>query len=205
MNFQEKSKKIDDLFHKEKLHRMVGSKSGFIANNPDVNVIFNSYCLIKDDHGLLQMVRSPGDMVLSDKETLDSLKRVCNELKCDIYFYSEGTVHNETFNGRLFPYDNWSACVKYYGKNRESEVVVRLSTPFQAKLDVKKAYEWEKTNNENLEISFDEFSERVSILENLNIVAESGDFYVSFYKGFLGDVNKSLFDYYPKEVLIKID
>ena len=32
------------------------------------------------------------------------LKILSQTIKSDLYLYREGTVHNETFNGREFPY-----------------------------------------------------------------------------------------------------
>lgn len=114
---------LRELLSKYKVFFYAPSKSTYNKVNPENNILWNAYVLTKDTYGLLQLTFVNGDVELNDNDTIQKLKNICSELKQDIYLYRESTVHNETFNGRIFPYKAWDAHVKYLSQDN---VVVEL-------------------------------------------------------------------------------
>lgn len=105
--------KAELLLRKVGVGRYFGSKSGYRDQNPKADPIFNSYLLTADNRGLLQVVSGSGDIEITSEAQMNALKLVCEALRQDLFIYHESTVHNETFNGRIFPYESWRVKVSY--------------------------------------------------------------------------------------------
>lgn len=84
-----------------------GSTSEYYKKNPKADVIWNAYILTMDDYSLLQRLNVNFDIDRSNIEMVNNLKEACLVLKQDFFLYSESTVNNVTFNGGIFPYDQW--------------------------------------------------------------------------------------------------
>lgn len=93
----------------------LGSKSGYRENNPHSNPVFNSYMMAQNAYGQLEQIWN-GDLDLAKEVTLGKLKILARTVKSNIYIYRESTVHNATFNGRMFPYNNYVICITKTGK-----------------------------------------------------------------------------------------
>ena len=99
----------DKMFHAREIlgsGRMIThSKSDYYEKNPDCNPIFNAYLLAENDSGELDQIWN-GDIESTDTTDLGKLKILARTIKSNLYLYRESTVHNQTFNGREFPYKN---------------------------------------------------------------------------------------------------
>lgn len=93
----------------------LGSKSAYRENYPEKDPIFNATIMAQDSNGELYKIWY-GDIELTNNETLDKLKLLSELLNSDLYLYRESTINNETFNGRRFPYEHYSARVDKYQK-----------------------------------------------------------------------------------------
>lgn len=102
-----------------------GSKSGYRESNPKADPIFNAYILAKDDYGLLQKLQPTGDIEITSEKDLEKLKQVSIETKSDLFVYHESTVHNVTFNGGVFPYEQWRVKVSYSWPDQSAEVIIK--------------------------------------------------------------------------------
>ena len=109
-----KIKKLEKLIYNNIKKDYFGSKSDYRKNNPKSNPLFNSYILTKDDYGILQKTNKNIDIELTDQDTINLLKDICKELKQDIFFYRESTVHNNTFTGKIFRYNDRSLHIEYF-------------------------------------------------------------------------------------------
>lgn len=88
----------------------LGSKSDYRSVNPDKKPVFNATLCMMERDGFLRQIWF-GDLELTACEA--NLLRLANELKTNVYVYRESVVNNETFNGRRFPYERWTAAVEY--------------------------------------------------------------------------------------------
>ncbi len=111
----ENIRKASDLLRQKGFGGHFGSKSGYRDENPSSDPIFNSYLLTADQKGLLQVVYGSGDIELTSEKQMTALKEICQELRQDLYIYHESTVHNQTFNGRVFPYERYRVKVSFRG------------------------------------------------------------------------------------------
>lgn len=109
-----KVQEINALIRSVGLNSCFGSKSQYRDTVPDCDPVFNAYILSKDEHGLLQIVSSGQcDLELTDENTLKKLQLLCLQAKQDVFVYHESTVHNRTFNGHVFPYEDWRVKVSF--------------------------------------------------------------------------------------------
>ena len=120
---------LKKLLEEHKAMHYFGSKSSFNLKNRNSDAVFNAYTLYKDDYGLLQKINTSFDFDLNNKEHIDSLIKVCNDFKNDIYIYREGTVHNQTFNGRVFPYDKYVIKLSY-NQHSEEKVTYQINSNY---------------------------------------------------------------------------
>lgn len=86
-----------------------GSKSAYRTQYPDRNPVFNAHVLWQDHSGFLQLVHICDLELTEIKPVLLDLFQDLQtaKLPSSLYIYRESTVHNETFNGRPFPYGAW--------------------------------------------------------------------------------------------------
>jgi len=116
--------KVNQKRFENKLFQVFGSKSDYRSRHPHDLIIFNSYVLTKDEDGLLQKVQSFGDLNLSNPETIETIKKICLECECNLRIYKESTVHNETFNGYIFPYDSWTAYFEFHKPSKAVDFIL---------------------------------------------------------------------------------
>ena len=120
-----KAEKINQARMEFQLFQCFGSKSSYSYAHPNDIVIFNSYVLFKDEDGMLQKVSSFGDLNLSQEETINKIKKLCLVCECSLRIYRESTVHNEVFNGNIFPYEEYTASFEFNKRTQSVDFVIK--------------------------------------------------------------------------------